>query len=897
MITIGRGPTQTGGPSGPAKYPSRFRESGLRVRHLRAHVLVVAWFALALLAAAAQQSLPVARWLAVHLVLLGGATTAILIWSEHFAVALLHARIPDERWSDARLAGANVAVAGIVVGVWADLPVLTGIAGLLLVAVATAHLVVLIRMGRGALGGRLKAVVGYYRIATAALIAGAVLGGLLATGHAGAAHYAGLRLAHIHVTLLGWIGLPILGTLFMLWPTVLGVRMKELTTRVSRWVLWLTGSGLAVAAVGLALQWRWPAAAGLAAYASGAAVAAGLLARTVRGSRPVSAAAAWMLAAATCWLLISVTVDLVMLAARSLTAVQTVLEDLVPVLLAGFVAQVLIGALTYLLPVVLSRGHEDRAAVRAVLERGWLPRLVALNAGVALLALPLPGPCDFVGMGLAGASAAAFLVLVVLVLAHSRRTAQDPAPAGSGPDRATPTAARRPALLGTAAGVVITVLAVLVANGGRDTGSSPDTAGAAAGSSGGSRTVSVSIRGMTLSPNRIEVAKGTSLRLKVTNNDAQRHDLKAENGRATPLLSHGQSHTLDLGKVTDDLQLWCTVPGHRAAGMQMDVVVKSGTGAAADQSTPSSGSAMDMDHSGHSMDSSAGGGLDLAKDFSTGWKPRSADLPAAGTATVHKVELHAAHRTVEVAPGVEQQMWTFGGTAPGPTLHGRIGDIFEITLVNDDTGMGHGIDFHAGALAPDKPMRTIDPGEQLVYRFRAERAGAWLYHCSTAPMLQHMGNGMYGAVIIDPPRLPKVDHEYALVSSELYLGTPGSTAQVDKMRNDTPDAWVFNGIAAQYSKEPLKMKAGERARFWVVAAGPSDRIAFHVVGAVFDTVYKEGAYLLTPKQPGGSQVLDLSAAQGGFVETTFAEAGHYSFVDHDMRHAEAGAHGMIEVTR
>ncbi|MEU6069786.1 multicopper oxidase domain-containing protein [Streptomyces sp. NPDC047082] len=895
MITIGRGPAQTGGPSGPAKYPSRFRESGLRVRHLRAHVLVVAWFAPALLAAAAQQSLPVARWLAVHLFLLGGATTAILIWSEHFAVALLHARIPDERWSDARLAGANVAVTGILVGVWADLPVLTGLGGLLLVAVATAHLVVLIRMGRGALGGRLKPVVGYYRIATAALIAGAVLGGLLATGHAGAAHYAGLRLAHIHVTLLGWIGLPVLGTLFMLWPTVLGVRMKELTTRVSRWVLWLTGSGLSAAAVGLALQWRRPAAAGLAVYACGAALAAGLFARTVRRNRPVSAAAAWMLAAATCWLLISVTIDLVMLAARSVTAVQTVLEDLVPVLLIGFVAQVLIGALTYLLPVVLSRGPKDRAAVRAVLERGWLPRLVALNAGVAPAALPLPGPCAFVGLSLAGVSAAAFLVLVVLVLAHSRRTGQDPATAGSGPEQTTATSSRRPALLGTAAGVVITVLAVLVANGGRDTGTSPDTTGGGSSSSAGSRTVSVSIRGMSLSPNRIEVAKGTSLRLKVTNNDAQRHDLKAENGRATPLLSYGQSHTLDMGKVTDDLQVWCTVPGHRAAGMQMDIVVKPGTGAAGDQSTPSSGSAMNMDHGGHSMDS-AGGGLDLAKGFSTGWTPRSADLPAAGSANVHKVELHAAHRTVEVAPGVKQQMWTFGGTAPGPTLHGRIGDVFEITLVNDDTGMGHGIDFHAGALAPDKPMRTIDPGERLVYRFRAARAGAWLYHCSTAPMLQHMGNGMYGAVIIDPPGLPEVDHEYALVSSELYLGTPGSTAQVDKMRNDTPDAWVFNGIAAQYAKAPLRMKAGERARFWVVAAGPSDGIAFHIVGTVFDTVYKEGAYLLTPKQPGGAQVLDLSAAQGGFVESTFTEAGHYSFVDHDMRHADAGAHGMIEVT-
>jgi nitrite reductase (NO-forming) len=192
-------------------------------------------------------------------------------------------------------------------------------------------------------------------------------------------------------------------------------------------------------------------------------------------------------------------------------------------------------------------------------------------------------------------------------------------------------------------------------------------------------------------------------------------------------------------------------------------------------------------------------------------------------------------------------------------------------------------------------MRTLAPGERLVYRFTAERAGAWLYHCSAMPMLQHMGNGMYGAVIIDPPDLARVDQEYLLLSSELYLGEPGSDAQVAKMRADTPDAWVFNGVAAQYTKAPLTAVAGQRVRFWVVAAGPSDGIAFHLVGSVFDTVYKEGGYLLTPSSPGGSQVLDLAPAQGGFVETTFPAAGHYTFVDHDMRHAESGARGLVEV--
>ncbi|MGW7133517.1 multicopper oxidase domain-containing protein [Streptomyces bobili] len=875
MTSIIRGPSPADDASGAGRYPSRFRESGAKARHLRAHVLVVAWLGLALVTVAGQESLPVARWLAVHMFLLGAVTTAILIWSEHFAVALLHAKIPDERWSTVRLATANLSVAGLLLGVWAARPLLTAVAAVSLVAAALAHLLMLVRLGRGALGGRLKPIVSYYRAAMAALIVGAVLGALLATGGAGGPdRYAGLRLAHLHVTLLGWIGLPVLGTLFMLWPTVLGVRMKERTTKVSRWVLWLAAGGLVVAVTALALGLRRPAVAGLALYLGGAVLAADLLVRTVRRHRPVSAAAAWMLAAATCWLTLAVTADIAWLATRPLAAAQTGIDALLPVLLVGFVAQILIGALTYLLPVVLSSGPRDRAAVRSLLERAWLPRLVVLNTGVAVAALPLPGPAVTAGLLLAALSGAGFLAVVVPVLVRG----------GRGMSSEAGGASRRPALWGTAAGAVLTVLAVLVANGGGDAAGGRSAAGTAGAGAGTTRTVAVTMADMRIRPARVEVPAGTLLRLKVTNTDTQRHDLRVEDGPATPMLARGDSRVLDLGPVTENRQAWCTLPGHRAAGMTMDIVVKG------DAATEGGG------HEGHTSDAAGDGALDLSADYSAGWRSRDAVLAPMPGGTVHKVELHAAHTTVEVAPGVKQQMWTFGGTAPGPTLHGKVGDVFEVTLVNDDAGMGHGIDFHAGSLAPDRPMRTIRSGERLVYRFRAERAGAWLYHCSTAPMLQHMGNGMYGAVVVDPPDLAKVDHEFVLVSSALYLGTPGSSAQVAKMRQNTPDAWVFNGMAGQYAQRPLKLKAGERARFWLVAAGPSDGIAFHIVGTVFDTVYKEGAYLLRQDQAGGAQVLDLAVAQGGFVETTFPEAGHYSFVDHDMRHAEAGAHGVVEVS-
>ena len=91
---------------------------------------------------------------------------------------------------------------------------------------------------------------------------------------------------------------------------------------------------------------------------------------------------------------------------------------------------------------------------------------------------------------------------------------------------------------------------------------------------------------------------------------------------------------------------------------------------------------------------------------------------------------------------------------------------------------------------------------------------------------------------------------------------------------------------------------GERVRLWVLAAGPSRGISFHVVGGVFDTVFKEGEYLLRPENEtgGGAQALDLAAAQGGFVELVFEEPGTYTAVNHSFVEMERGARALITVT-
>jgi len=446
---------------------------------------------------------------------------------------------------------------------------------------------------------------------------------------------------------------------------------------------------------------------------------------------------------------------------------------------------------------------------------------------------------------------------------------------------------------GLALGAVMLVVALVVALTGGSAGSGLDSRIVVP--AGGTQTVAVSLAGMRITPSVIDVTKGTRLVLKVTNADAMRHDLVLATGQRTALLAGGENATLTVGVVNADIDGWCSVPGHRAAGMILSIVL-AGTGTAASSAAKSPGSGPEM---GAMSKAAPAGEASPAIDFHAspgpGWKPYNPALQPAPGAAEHRLTMTVRDTVVEVAPGVRQTLWTFNGTAPGPTLHGKIGDVFTITFVND-ASMGHGIDFHAGSLGPDLPMRTIDPGKSLTYQFVANHSGAWLYHCSTMPIALHIANGMYGAVIIDPPDLAAVDHEFVVVQSELYLGPQNGTADEAKIAAEKPDAILFNGYVNQYDHAPIRVPVGERVRVWVVDAGPQRATAFHVVGTQFDTVFKEGAYILRAgnAEHGASQVLDLAPAQGGFVEFVLPQAGHYPFIDHAMVDGQRGAHGIFE---
>jgi len=422
-------------------------------------------------------------------------------------------------------------------------------------------------------------------------------------------------------------------------------------------------------------------------------------------------------------------------------------------------------------------------------------------------------------------------------------------------------------LLGLALAVPLTVM-VTGDDAARRPGSSEPTA------------LAVELGEMFIRPSSTTVPAGSSLKVTVTNGGQTQHDLAVEGGTKSRLLNPGQSQAISFGSIDESTAFFCSVPGHREAGMEMRVTV--------------AGSAASSSHSAEPSGSGDAASIDFSREPSDGWRPFDPKLPAAPSARTHVIRLVAVEKEIEVAPGVRQMLWTFNGTTPGPVLRGKVGDIFDVTLTNKGT-LGHSVDFHASKVAWNDEMRTIAPGESLKYRFQAKHSGIFMYHCGTAPALHHIGNGMFGTIIIDPPGLPKVDHEYVLVQHEIYLGPQDAPGDLAKMQDVAFDAVVFNGYVNQYQHAPIRVEPNQRIRVWVLDAGPSENSAFHIVGTIFDTVYKEGAFLLRPGAArGGAQALDLQPAQGGFVEFSLDERGLYPIVTHKFANVGKGALGLFQ---
>ncbi|HYF92969.1 MAG TPA: copper-containing nitrite reductase [Symbiobacteriaceae bacterium] len=271
----------------------------------------------------------------------------------------------------------------------------------------------------------------------------------------------------------------------------------------------------------------------------------------------------------------------------------------------------------------------------------------------------------------------------------------------------------------------------------------------------------------------------------------------------------------------------------------------------------------------------------------------AADLPAPITrkeAQKVVVNLEAVEVNGQVAEGTTYSYWTFDGKVPGPMVRVREGDTVELHLKNNpNSKMAHSIDLHAvngpggGAVATQ-----VAPGQEKVFTFKALNPGVYAYHCGTAHIPTHIGQGMYGLIVVEPKEgLAPVDREFYVMQGELYAkGKRGDKGHLEydssKLIAEQPSYVVFNGKPAGLMGDmAMKAKTGERIRLFVGNGGPNLVSSFHVIGEIFDKLYTEAS----TDALSNVQTTLIPSGGAAFMEFTAEVPGQYLLVDHSITRA------------
>lgn len=549
------------------------RSIGRRAWYLVMNAVLGAWMVAAIVVVIAHRFVPQSGWLMVHVVMLGVVTCAILIWSQHFADALTRRAAPGGRIGmGARLAAHTAGAVLVIAGMLGERPPLV-VAGAALVGVAgLAHAGLLAMQLRGALAARFAGLVRFSAIAAVWLVIGVALGVAVAQLSAGDPVRDRLLVAHVSVMLLGWVGTTVLGTVILFWPTVLRARMRPGDGSQNGTVLAITVLGVAVALLGVATDVRVGVGIGVGIWAAALVLVLIDGVRQARRARApgfaamsIGAALAW-LGGCVAWFAWSVAL------ASSWAALVEVVLALVQPFVAGFAVQLVLGALSFLLPSVM--GH-PRARARAERELGRAPvfRVVAVNLGILAYLLPLPSIVRVLLSLFVFGVLASFVVLAVRAVAAGLLVRHRSAPG----DVAAECPQARPARPARQSLVAVGVVALAIAGGialdpaaaGFDVSGTADVE-----ATGETTTLEVGVEGMRFVPDVLEVPRGDRLVVEFDNTGADLHDLTFANGVRSERLNPGEHERVDVGVIGGDLDGWCSVTGHRAMGMELRVEVR-----------------------------------------------------------------------------------------------------------------------------------------------------------------------------------------------------------------------------------------------------------------------------------------------------------------------------------
>ena len=407
-----------------------------RTRRTRVDRITTGWMLLAaallIYSQAFAGSVPQLWWTTVHLVTLGVVANAILQWSWYFTRSLLRLA-PDSRSAGAHQTARqllfNIAVVGLLGSMWgANAPAAVVFAGAIGVVIVW-YVVALILVSRAALGARFAVIVRYYIAAGVMLVFGAIYGALTVVPLLGQGDWRalvdmqnGLTIAHSLLNGLGFVGLTIAGTLVTLGPTALRTRMDP--DAVSRAVAALPVLVVGVVGAALAATWEFfpPAGAFVLIYTVALIWGVGVGLFHAAARKPMGEVATWNFTVGVLWSLVGLTwLAGALMFASSASEFRETARVVVAAIGVGGVLQILIGALSYLLPVVVGGGP---AVVRVgidTVESGGGFRIAARNAALAMAVLMAASGAVPVGPFAAVVGATYVLDIVVFAVAGVRQ--------------------------------------------------------------------------------------------------------------------------------------------------------------------------------------------------------------------------------------------------------------------------------------------------------------------------------------------------------------------------------------------------------------------------------------------------------------------------------------------
>jgi len=373
---------------------------------------------------------------------------------------------------------------------------------------------------------------------------------------------------------------------------------------------------------------------------------------------------------------------------------------------------------------------------------------------------------------------------------------------------------------------------------------------------------------------------GDTVKVNIVNGENLMHDFAVEElGVKTSHVMRKDEAASVTFKVSTDgtYNYYCTVPGHRAAGMEGQLIVGRGSGRQPEPAKPVGVSYISRNAS------------DLPPPLNRGY-----------STTVH-ITLEAIEVIAEIEPGTTYDFWTFNGTVPGPFIRVRVNDTVVVHFRNAaNSTMSHSVDFHAvtgpggGAKATQTP-----PGQETMFTFKALNPGVYVYHCASPHIPTHLAFGLYGLILVEPENgLPPVDREFYVMQGDFYtvwpVGTQGHQEfDSQKLNDEEPTYVVFNGrwrgLTGNYV---MKANVGETVRIFFGVGGPNVISSFHVIGEIFDRVYPEGDLVSSPLQ--SVQTTLVPAGGSTVVEFVLQVPADYILVDHSLtRTIDKGALAIL----